>query len=192
MTPISENVRCRIETLTPVHIGSGVTLKRDIDFVVEGGDTTVVAQRDAIAWLAQQPADVVNRFTYNPDQFLNEIDGAQTFPLAVRGAGSTILAQLREASGRLLVPGSSIKGGLRSVILNYLWLGESEDTQTRLLNGLKPSMSWASQSIQKALLGKDPNHDWLRALTVRDVSFPDRALDLLRCQILTLTSPDGT
>jgi CRISPR-associated protein Csm5 len=79
--------------------------------------------------------------------------------------GARVSEQIKDVFDRPYLPGSSLKGALRTVLL---WGAYHAGGQTPDLGRLKRSRSWAAQPLEQVVFGRDPNHDWLRALRVRD------------------------
>ena len=61
------------------------------------------------------------------------------------------------------------------------------------LNRLRGGRSWASQDLERDLFGRDPNHDWLRALHVEDSRAINRdALALRTVRVSETPAPTPT
>ena len=129
----------KLECVTPVHVGSGADLIRSIDFYADGGFTEVL-DPDLLLMAAgaiEGFADAIRRGSgiapflkargLNPATFrLHRVRGsieAQRLRLAIRGG-----------DGRPMIPGSSLKGALRTLLL-AAWTGEEGPT---LGTGLRP------------------------------------------------------
>jgi len=99
-------------------------------------------------------------------------------------AGSQLREQIKTGADQPFLPGSSLKGALRTALA---WQGWADF-------GLRPGRQvidernarFAARPVEKALFGEDPNHDLLRALQVSD-SDPVGAdrLILLNVKVLT-------
>ncbi len=80
-----------------------------------------------------------------------------------------ILPFSKTPAGQLYVPGSSLKGALRTALAEVLFRGwpqplTVQDTQSRGRANAKA----ADDTVEARIFGRDPNHDWLRALHVGD------------------------
>lgn len=181
-----------ISTLTPLHIGNGETLARDFDYAVHDKQTWVINE-DAFA--SQMFSEGGNRYeqlaqAVPPGQLLQPQDfqpGSTLFRYVMRGAplaaaaGSAIQAHIKDVMDMPYLPGSSLKGSLRTVLFRHFFTqSQSKLSPTTLRN----SRSWAAQDLEHQLFGRDPNHDLLRALQVSD-SAPISAdhLVLLNAQV---------
>jgi CRISPR-associated protein Csm5 len=80
-----------------------------------------------------------------------------------KGAG--VQEQIKNAYDRPYLPGSTLKGALRSILF---WASYAGSHKKPNLDALRFSRSWAAQDLERDFFGRDPNHDWLRALHVED------------------------
>jgi CRISPR-associated protein Csm5 len=182
-----------VTPLTPLHIGSGALLLKDYDYAVFGNatwrineDILLEAQHVADPRLADTlaqtpPAQLLKPADFKPDSpfFRYRLAGK---PRAME-AGAQLREQLKTARDELYLPGSSLKGAIRTALA---WHGFAE-------KGLKPNPSdlernrkFAGRRLEQAIFGGDPNHDLLRALQVSD-SAPvgkDRLM-VLNVQVVT-------
>jgi CRISPR-associated protein Csm5 len=176
MEPMHKVYSVEVTTLSPLHIGTGDVLQKGFDYVVHNGRTWVV-HADALldeVWgpkpdprLLGRPAEelleALGKDAFNPQ--------ARYFRYVLPGApraearGAEVREQLKDPWDRPYLPGSSVKGALRTVLAAVGW-------QKRGLHldpsRLRDNRSWAAQSLERTLFGKDPNHDLLRALQVAD------------------------
>jgi len=82
-----------------------------------------------------------------------------------RTPGAKVQEQIKDVHDRLYVPGSSLKGALRTVLAWGIYTSQGQKPD---LSKLKRSRSWASQPLEQELFGRSPNYDWLKALHVED------------------------
>lgn len=176
MARLHKTYTLEVTTLTPLHIGTGDVLQRGFDYVVHGERTWVIhgdALLDAV-WgptpdprLLGRPADelleVLGRDAFDPQ--------ARYFRYVLPGKpraearGAEVREQLKDPWDRPYLPGSSVKGALRTVLAAVGW----QQKGLRLdPSRLRDNRSWAAQPLERALFGQDPNHDLLRALWVSD------------------------
>ncbi len=169
------NYRLDIEVLTPLHIGSGALLLRGFDFDVPDNKFTYRLNEDTILedkW----PDDPVQQrlFLGRPLTDLLERDDYRKHPEYIRYilSGTPVLREIREcikdAQDRPYIPGSSLKGALRTALLRV-------QTDKRIFRradfgkaGRSREAKSADDMLEKAELGRDPNRDVLRALQVAD------------------------
>ena len=172
-----------VEVITPLHIGSGRVLLHQYDYVTHKGRTWRLNE-DALldAQDVEDPhmADILARRP--PGELLAPEDFRADSPFfryvlhgtpRAQGEGAELREQLKDPYDRPYLPGSTLKGALRTAIAWYAW-GQ---------RGLRPDVKklgrkrqWAAQSYEHEIFGQDPNHDLLRALQVSDSTTvdPDR------------------
>ena len=84
---------------------------------------------------------------------------------------SNVHPHISDGTGKLYIPGSSIKGAIRTALL-WTNLDMSPEIQEEILD--QRDSRWAGEPLQKATFAKDPtpsqwqNYDLMRALKVRD------------------------
>ncbi len=181
-----------VSLLTPLHIGTGRDLLHQYDYAIHNGKTWRInedALLDAqdvddprlVAQLAQRP----------PVELLNKSDfqeGSPFFRYVLRGTprssaeGAQLKEQIKDAYDRPYLPGSSLKGALRTAIA---WYGWGQGRFRPEISRLGRSRKWAAVDYERQLLGKNPNHDLLRALQVGDSDSVDgSALMVLNARVL--------
>ena len=194
----------KITTLTPVHVGSGTTYNRNIDFVQEGGrigivdankvaaqlsgDADNITKQDVQAWVADIESD-------KPDtlKFLREKRGKKSvtvddiseriiIALEASAHVNTLKEQIRTFNEGAYLPGTSLKGAIRTAILNRLIVSvpfqarnhsvyreERKDRRTQEVYGA----DYKGVKLEKKYLGNDANHDIMRLLLIGDAHFGD-------------------
>jgi CRISPR-associated protein Csm5 len=184
----------KLQTLSPVHIGDGGELRHLFDFVVQG-NRTYRLNEDAIL-MAKESRIKPDRAGHYPapGELLVEADYGNDdfFRYVLRGAARSGKADARVKSfikdiyDRPYIPGSSLKGGLRTALA---WTGWGEVANLKLDRGMiGRNRSWAGQPLEHKIFGPDPNHDLLRALHVADLFGPQEAgggLMVVNAQVLT-------
>jgi len=97
-------------------------------------------------------------------------------------AGASVREQLKDLYDRPYLPGTSLKGALRTALA---WVGWGELGLRPDRRELVPNPRFAARNYERRILGRDPNHDLLRALHVGD-SAPVEAenLILVNAQVL--------
>ncbi len=179
----------RITTLSEVHIGDGRVLIREFDFVVRNGrfyrlSPSRLLERYQEAELSE---DVLDRLTkLPPARWLSEGDfrDLRLFPYVLSGDPGVgeVRSFIKDPWLRPYVPGSSLKGALRTVVLWSIWRERGERIDLRRLDRRR---EWAAQPVERAWLGRDPHHDLLRALRVGDGTplSPGEALAIVRAVV---------
>ncbi len=184
-----------LQTLTPIHIGDGEELRHGFDFVIKGNRTWRLNE-DAILdakWKAMGLDQPGRRRYPLPGEVLTERDfeNRHLFRYVMRGAPRSRRADARlktfikDYEDRPYIPGSSLKGALRTALA---WTGWNEINPRLDRRAIGNRRSWAGQPLERKLFGKDPNHDLLRALQVSDLHGdlnPSEALAVVNAQVLT-------
>jgi CRISPR-associated protein Csm5 len=91
--------------------------------------------------------------------------------------------QYKDAFERPYLPGSSIKGALRTILA---WHGFQGQKLRLDVEDLRGSRSWAGQTLERKIFGQNPNYDLLRGLQVAD-SEPQHVerLQIINAQVVT-------
>jgi len=186
-----------LELLSPLHIGTGTTLLEGVDWIERERWVYVADQNrlletvlDRAVAAGEDQANVIQAITgltleelvkaghLTADDFR---EGSPLFRYRLRGepAMNQIAEAIKDVYGRPYVPGSSLKGALRTVLA----VGGASVLKADLSRTGR-SRSWAAQPLEREILGSDPNHDLLRALQVGDSTPVDAAqLDLARIHV---------
>ena len=182
-----------ISLLTPLHIGSGAELQQAYDYVVRGGKTWIIHSDNMLDRFVDDKGNFDERILGRPaDELLEPGDfqpGSKAFRYVLPGTprsrqrGAVIREQYKDAHDQPYIPGSSLKGALRTALA---WHGFQVTGQTLDVDKLGYSRSWAGQRVERKLFGRDPNHDLLRALQVAD-SEPQKQdrLQIVNAQVFT-------
>ena len=178
------NYRLKLTTISPLHIGEGRELRLGFDVMLHGNRTWRLNE-DAI--LAAKEIELMSvrdgRYPL-PGQLLTEQDFDQShfFRYAIRGmprsikADARLQACMKDSFDRPYIPGSSLKGALRTALA---WTGWGEVKPRLDRSALNNSRSWAGQNLERSLFGPNPNKDLLRALQVSDCFSEARVEDCL-------------
>ena len=181
-----------VSLLTPMHIGTGRELLHEYDYAIHGGKTWRINE-DALldAQDVDDPRMAAQLARTPPAQLLKAEDfqeGSKLFRYVMQGTprsraeGAQLKEQIKDPYDRPYLPGSSLKGALRTAIAWYAWGAANMRPEAHRLGR---SRKWAAQEYERILLGKDPNHDLLRALQVSDSAPQDTsALMVLNARVL--------
>lgn len=184
--------RVKLSTLTPLHIGSGRDLMHEYDYAIHNGQTWRINEA---ALLDDQPLDdpkLADRLAATPPaRLLRTGDYRADSPFfryvikgvpRAQGEKAQVREQLKDLYDRPYLPGSSLKGALRTVLAWQLWADRGVQPEARRLGR---SRQWAGQDFERDLLGRDPNHDLMRALHVSDsVPLPADRLMLANARVI--------
>jgi CRISPR type III-A-associated RAMP protein Csm5 len=182
----------RATCLTPVHVGSGAELIRDVDFFSEGERTYVldperlIAAGGGISGLAEalvarkSVGDVLRGHRFDPASLASHT-------ITGRVEAQKIRVALRTADGRPMLPGSSIKGALRTLLL-VGWSAHGKphgDRGSAAETIITRAVQTRSERERSRVIDNgffrsrrlpDPQGDILRGLKVSDAVFPSDQL----------------
>ena len=180
----------KIEVLSPVHIGSGNMLQNNTDFVTtdNGVDNfiRVIDDRKILEligvehlndWLLSierkdNTKELVRRFApnskvadYSKRRLIDYSQGVNQ--------NDTLKEHIHNGMGLPYIPGSSIKGSIRTAILATLAVAVSNKEEkikiARMDRNGNPFLS--AEKVEKILFGNDPNSDIFRFIHVGDAYF---------------------
>ncbi|MCS6775371.1 MAG: type III-A CRISPR-associated RAMP protein Csm5 [Chloroherpetonaceae bacterium] len=192
MKKLGETWQCTLEVLSPLHIGCGETLG-PLDYVTWKTSEGIKIQVLDLAGLVQArnaqgaPIDLENlaRLMEQPGfdrellrqrfQITSEQIGQATRYVLQQNLPDVrkrneVRAHIRDVRERAYVPGTSLKGAIRTALLYHL---APEDTgRIRELATPEPGRRMrpeeAAGRLEKLAFGKSPNHDLMRVLQVSD------------------------
>jgi CRISPR-associated protein Csm5 len=179
MSEVHTKLALEIEVLSPLHIGSGSNLMLGYDLVAHGGRTYRVNEdvllENVLLKDEEGKAPELNKILMGrpASELLEEGDFEESpeglFRYVLDGSPSKkegeVVEQIKDVYGRLYLPGSSLKGALRTVMM---WGIYKEQERKPNLDRLGRGARWAAQPLERELFGRNPNYDWLRALHVGD------------------------
>ena len=180
--------KIKIQTVTPVHVGSGNFLRHNSDFVTwnEGGESYIgvidpkkmlsiigVEHLDDWVRLIERNGDTKEFMKSkggcsNPEEYVQRI----IFNNAKVNATDTLKECIHDGLGRAYIPGSSIKGAMRTAVLATL--ANKIDGIERLALSVNPrtgKKKVSATTVEQELFGGDPNSDVFRFLHVGDAYF---------------------
>lgn len=197
----------QIEVRSPLHIGAGKgeVLKRGFDFVTQYGMTYRLNTEALLeAYWPEDPAQQRSLLSGMPGDLVERVDLRQHPELvsyAYRGQPQLgeIFEHIKDVNGQAYLPGSSLKGALRTALLRTLIEGVKQHRYTR--NDIGPAMQHPRDARAAVRAGEklernfaighntrgpatDSNYSLFRALQVADsVAAPADALALVNVQL---------
>ncbi len=163
--------RLHITTLSEVHIGDGQVLRREFEFAVHAGRFYRISVPRLLERYTEAPTvDLLDRLVHLPPaRWLapEDFSHPELFPYILVGDPKVgeVRSFIKDPWFRPYIPGSSLKGALRTAILWSIWRERGERLRLQQLDRRR---EWAGQPIERAWMGRDPNHDLLRVLRPRD------------------------
>lgn len=191
-----------IEVLTPLHIGSGSVLT-PFDYVYDEHQKVlrVIDQEKLLAQPRVDPTDLARHYERRGFQIGHYIRDRGILPEKVERyhlacardpGGGPVRAFVKTAWGNPYLPGSSLKGAVRTAVLWRILHGDSAAfgmalhyleravRQDRSLPRSAQERQWTGLNIERlaSALGPDPNRDLLRAVRIEDS--PELPLEMLQ------------
>jgi CRISPR-associated protein Csm5 len=178
-----------VTTLSPLHIGTGRELMQDFDYAVRNRKTWRLDENALLdAQRAEDPAVMKQLMSVPPAQLLSDGDfkTAKYFRYVVNGepASKKLREYIKTPQNMPYLPGSSLKGALRTAILWFAWqdkglvpdLDEITTDQRRDGSRILRKREFAAESFEREIAGRKPadsegsdaNYDLMRALLVGD------------------------
>lgn len=156
MRDLNSNFNIKLKILSPVHIGNGNVLVRGVDFVQAYGVIHILDKEKLYLRLSDSEQEhylnLISKGSLNESE--KWIQETVNLPDVARKSTpySTVLdsGELRplisDGHGQPYIPGSSIKGAIRSVLFNYLWNRDKykeadKDVENRLLGSFKRAIT---------------------------------------------------
>lgn len=175
----------QIDTLTAVHIGSGDTFQYGNDFVKGVVDNckmlgiidsrkvmNLIGEDNINKWVAaiekRKPTDEIVKI-YAPNATIEQYSKRLIVNWAVVTETDTLKEHIHDGLGHPYIPGSSIKGAIRTAVLS-----STARNTIGLESFIKDSRGRVNaKGVEAKLFGKDPNSDVFRFLQVGDAIFGD-------------------
>jgi len=180
-----------IEVLTPLHIGSGRTLRSNTEFLKFDDVVSVIDDHKILNIIGEENiqnwVDIISKGGDLLDYLKKRSPSKTIAPQQTDKRLLPIVGKylkpdngLREhifsGNGQPILPGSSLKGAIRTAVVNGLLV-----KQPFIANGALKSkvvgQTWKGDRTVKygkfepQLMGKDPNHDSFRLVRIGDVHF---------------------
>ena len=179
----------KIETLTAVHIGSGETLQYGNDFVYgkSSEDNTAVfgiidarkvmqliGEENIDKWVTaierKEATDEIVK-VYAPKAKIEDYSKRTILAWVAPRETDTLKEHIHNGLGVPYIPGSSIKGGIRTAILSSIAEASDNDIlKSRIINDRNRN-KMSAKGVETHFFGKDPNSDIFRFLQVGDAYF---------------------
>ena len=179
--------RVKIQVLTPIHIGSGEFLKNNSDFVEykDGGDSyiSIIDPKKILELIGVEHInDWVNLIERKGDtkEYVAKI-GKNAAPKSyalrtITNFASSVKKEetlkecIHDGMGRAYIPGSSIKGAIRTAILATL-TERMSGLESMVVTRKNEKKIVAAKQVESKIFGGDPNSDIFRFIRVGDAYF---------------------
>ncbi|MEA5259538.1 type III-A CRISPR-associated RAMP protein Csm5 [Arcicella aquatica] len=180
-----------VETLTPLHIGSGRILQANTEYLYfsEHKTVSIIDEAKILNVIGEENIEQWISLIEKGDSLLDylkkrssAITPIETDKRTIKVKGSTnpnngnsgIREQLFSGNGQALLAGSSLKGAVRTAVFNHAILkNPSFAKQLSNFKEIKQNgkINYKGVSLEKKYFGKDPNHDVFRLIRVGDIHF---------------------
>lgn len=177
---VGQKISCQLEALSPVHVGSGLRLVRGLDYCTDKNKTFIAFQNKLLVYLKSNP-EKINLLGEGGLIMQAGAKCRRFYSSATPNGKQYIHAFEMNGKEEFYLPGSSIKGAIRSIIINKLW--KDNPNQTELLK--------SSNEIESKLIGQDANKDPLRILNIYDAEIRSQDINLYKVHILSLADKEG-
>jgi len=164
--------RLHIKTLSPLHVGAGGSdlQRRTPDFLPVSGQLIVIDPNKLADVLGPHQIErlVAGVSLAELLKGLRDDQKAALAAYTLQDSGDdvkTIRPHIKLPGARPYLPGSSLKGALRTALA---WAMLSDDVVRVTSRNLGPNRQKADNWLDRALFGEEPNYDLLRALQVGD------------------------
>lgn len=208
--------KVKIETLTPVHIGCGNTLQKGLDYVVVDDNLYVIDQKKVLDIIGTHKIDAwVSSIEKGEDiaGFISR-QGVKTHPKEYStrnmwcGKGyATVKECIHDGRGLPYIPGSSIKGAIRTAVLATEIEGNENDYIEYLqkkkeeVDNRRCKKDKVSNGIEEKLFSKPapegkksisaPNTSYMRFLQLGDAYFNEECETVLNAINLNIRERDS-
>lgn len=176
------NYTAHVKLLSPLHIGTGTKLLRGIDWLpyrdgyIYFADDKVLlgavldravadgkTEMQVIRAISGLSLEELRDAGWLPDADFRTDSSIFRYRLRGEPATREIREQLKDPWGRPYLPGSSLKGALRTVLAAV-----AVEQMPLDLAKLDRRRAWAAQPIERDIFGADPNRDFMRMIQVGD------------------------
>ncbi|MCE7925550.1 MAG: type III-A CRISPR-associated RAMP protein Csm5 [Haliscomenobacteraceae bacterium CHB4] len=198
----------QLETLTPVHIGSGASYEPNRDFLYFDDERTVamlLPERilEVISGGNRPQAEDISKWVSAIDRresilpFLRQrkpnLQASEVARRVLNVVGTPpasdkpMREQIHAGNGQPYIPGSSLKGSIRTALLDRLIKADDGAFVKKRNNLIQHKRNrdgstreeFLGKKIEEHYFGKDPNHDVMRLLQVGDAYFSEKTTCLL-------------
>lgn len=206
--------KVKIKTLSPIHIGSGNLLQNNTDFVVEGrGDNSyihIVDERKILEligvehidnWLLsiekrESTKEFIKRYAPSSSATDYTLHKISNYVSNIR-PNDTLKEIIRNGLGLPYIPGSSIKGAIRTAVLASLSAGVKNREQKIYIRQSDGNFRTdrngnrlvSAETVEKELFGSDPTSDIFRFIRIGDAYFGKDSL--IATRMININIKDG-
>jgi CRISPR type III-A-associated RAMP protein Csm5 len=176
-----------IKTLSPVHVGSGRFLQNKTEYVFGKENIGIVDEAKVLGligvdripfWVAsiekgESLVEFIKSYGITPtlQSLTNRVIALKCEKDRAKNL-STLKEQIHNGQGLAYLPGSSIKGAIRSALFSQIARSQKNGfNDDELLDGWGDRQKITANKLEKQFFGSDPNHDIFRFLRIGDAYF---------------------
>jgi hypothetical protein len=186
-----------VEIITPVHIGSGDKLREGQDYILNNKKLSVVSVDKVLAHYGKDRTILlkIEEALMNGQSIFSflpgfDIDDFKIYEINNSSfAGGHIFSFIKDSFLKPYIPGSSIKGAIRTVILQHL-LRENPDTISKLFGNDRNGKP-AFKNPEDVIFGKDALYDPMKAFVACDFYFSLADLAIFNAKLFDIRQEDS-
>lgn len=170
-----------IEVITPVHVGSGEKLLMNLDFIVKDNKVVVLDTPKLFGHLIERGYNAVDIAKVELREFIErekiDLEKFKRYALYFTGTVRNEILEHIKTGGNPYIPGSSIKGAIRTTLLWYVvkndrnllnYAVRSLKDKIARIRRVSKILREADDDLEKVVFGKDTRNDIMRAVRVSD------------------------
>ena len=181
----NQSIKLGLEIITPTQSGSGAELFKELDYIERNQTAFIVDQQACFQAVASGNLALDSKLLAGSRLSDWVTAAGQDFGYRLPWLGSTAKVpekfreHLKDAMNRPYLPGSAIKGAIRTALIaEWLRSMPSSSFQHLLPHGKTPSKQWAAKKLMDEVTGKDAKQDIFRSFKVKDTLFSNSDLRL--------------
>ncbi len=190
----------QLEAITPLHVGSGKLFKQGIDFDVFRQQVTIYNSNKIHSRLAKSEKTVIQEYEEELREkrpslyrFFKSISWDEKEFIRSRFSITShsvrdIKEQMKTGFGIPIIPGSSLKGAMRTAILANFFDVNPQKQEDLFEKRNSKNKQKADEEILHQIFGKDPNSDVVRQIIVGDIPFKKEDLGFSELKVANLTN----
>ena len=182
-------MKITIRTLTPIHIGEGKILYKNIDFITEGNVIKIIDPDEVVDILYDEgKVELINSIfddSGNIDRgelirsgVMNKLKHVRTYTIPGDTHIGQILSLIKDGRDKVFIPGSSIKGAIRTAFLWYCINTANEGLRREIINEL------IEHKNSRTVFSSDAFSNPLKSIAVVDAYFSSLKQSLAECRVL--------
>jgi len=204
-------MKSTIQTLTPVHIGNGTTYTRNIDFIQAGNQIGIIDDYKVLKFIGEENLrQWIASIERGNNEFIELLKGRGFIDaklekickrICVLQSPDNMSTQLKEhyrtSMTGVTIPGSSLKGSIKTAIFDFLTslesfafdISEIKFTRWDKKKNIEKT-EWKDSKVEKRLFGDTANDKSTRFLKVGDITFTDIKTEVHEIRILNLENDE--